>query len=98
MKIKDNLEKNKLYDEFEKEFEYLCFTQNYIQVFKIITDFKMKNSKILYERWKKYKIRLYDNAVIKRKLNMENRGYRLAINIVNINYYIGKFYYFLRKL
>lgn len=98
MKIKDNLEKNKLYDEFEKEFEYLCFTQNYIQVFKIITNFKMKNSKVLYERWKKYKIRLYDNAFIKRKLKMENRGYRLAINIVNINYYIGKFYYFLRRL
>lgn len=96
--IRESLEENSLYYIFLREFEYLCFLQNYFDRINIISNKKSKYGKKIYLIWKKYDISLIQNSFIKNRINKESIGFRLILYIFNINYNLGILYCNFREI
>lgn len=97
LNIKNSLNEKNIYTKFEKEFEYLCFFQNYLEMIRVITDFEGEYSKDIYREWKKSNINISKNKFIKEKLSNQSLGYRVALGILNKSYFAGKMYYKIRR-
>ena len=95
--IKIKLKENKLYELYEKQFEYLIYMHMFISKVIMVKE-KNEINKCIYKQYKEKNINSIRNKYITEYINKQNRNSKIRIRLYDINYYSGIIFDFNRKV
>lgn len=94
--IKEQMIKNKIYDEYKSEFEGMIYSHLFLQRFLTATKIQDIHKEV-YNQYKKHKIVIKNNKYINKLVDGQPISLKIRMKSYNTSYYLGYCYDLLRK-